>query len=88
MRGKAATQEEKRIYRKERKVRKKRVWNCRGVLPYARVYGEEPTIDFTTKDTKSTKFKTNISETFVTFVRFVVRIGFVEWRGHQIKNRR
>ncbi|MGH7887456.1 MAG: hypothetical protein ACREPG_06300, partial [Candidatus Binatia bacterium] len=44
------------IYRKERNVRKSGVRKCRGVLRYARVHGEEHTIDFTTKDTKITKF--------------------------------
>jgi len=29
-------------------------------------------IDLTTKDTKSTKFKNRLSETFVSFVTFVV----------------
>jgi hypothetical protein len=33
--------------------------------------------NFTTKDTKSTKFKTQIFEPFVAFVHFVVRKYFV-----------
>ena len=33
----------------------------------------------TTKDTKSTKFKNKISETFVSFAIFVVSLGFESW---------
>jgi len=47
--GRAAAEEEKRIYRKERKKRKK---ESKNVLRYAHVRGEEQTIVFTTKDTK------------------------------------
>ena len=40
---------------------------------------------FTTKDTKITKLKNKISETFVAFVSFVVRKYFVECRTVGVK---
>ena len=40
----------------------------RGVFRYGCVHPEEQPIYFTTKDTKSTKFKNSIAETFVSFV--------------------
>ena len=42
-----------------------------------RTVGETPRTVFTTKDTKSTKYRNKISETFVSFVRFVVSKVFL-----------
>jgi len=41
-------------------------------MVYARVHDEEHTINFTTKDTKSTKLNKQLSEPFPCFVILVV----------------